>query len=183
MDKTPATPTIPIDKLRPYFRDLSLSVFNVFQFGSLSRTILDTDSNTKEQTEISLQPPQLIFLLQDLCNKLTSSFQTFGPRVSEGVWLSYHMLACVCGVVNLSIARSSVGVWLVSMGVVNLSPPAMMQLNVNKAESSQRYSQTDLVILMTDLVSSLCEQLENTSAYFQVRPSHVIQSWHLHPDL
>ena len=81
MDKTPTTPSVPIDKLRPYFRELDLSVFKVFHFGCLSRTILDSEAQTREQEELHLKPSQLIFLLQDLCTKLASSFMTFGPKV------------------------------------------------------------------------------------------------------
>ena len=81
MDKTPATPTIPIDRLRPYFRELSLSVFRAFQFGCLSRTILDSHSEARDQEELSLQPSQLIFLLQDLTHKLTQTFSAFPARV------------------------------------------------------------------------------------------------------
>lgn len=74
-------PSIPIHKLRPYFRELSLSVFQVFHFGCLSRTTVDSDANTREDDEIRLHPAQLIFLLEDLCTKLTSSFQPFGLKV------------------------------------------------------------------------------------------------------
>ena len=104
MDKTPATPTIPIERLRPYFRELSLSVFKVFHFGTLSRTILDTESNTREQTEIRLLPQQLIFLLQDLCNKLTSSFTNFAPKVGVvlWVWSDGHVVVVVVVVVVIA---------------------------------------------------------------------------------
>ena len=80
MDK--ATPTSGfVDRLLPYFRPLDLSVFKAFHFGCLSRTMLDSDLLTREQEEVKLKVPQLIFLLQDLCGKLTSSFVTFGPKV------------------------------------------------------------------------------------------------------
>jgi len=83
MDK--ATPTIGlVDRLLPYFRPLDLSVFKAFHFGCLSRTMLDSELQTKEQEEVKLKAPQLIFLLQDLCRKLTSTFGTFGPKVRTG---------------------------------------------------------------------------------------------------
>lgn len=85
IEKTPTTPTIPIDRIRPYFRELSLSVFRAFQYGCLSRTILDSHSEARDQEELSLQPSQLIFLLQDLSQKLSSTFSAFGPRVGV-VW-------------------------------------------------------------------------------------------------
>lgn len=84
----PATPTIPIDRLHPYFRELDLSVFEAFHFGTLSRTLLDSESNTREQEELNLQAPQLVLLLQDLCSKLNNSFVTFKPKVRD-CWLRY----------------------------------------------------------------------------------------------
>lgn len=82
MDKTTST-SIPMDRLLPFFRPLDLSVFKAFHFGCLSRTFLDSELQTKEQEEVMLQAPQLIFLLQDLSKKLASSFTSFGPRVSR----------------------------------------------------------------------------------------------------
>lgn len=96
-------------------------MFQVFQFGCVSRTTVDSDANTREHDEIQLLPAQLIFLLEDLCSKLTASFQ---PAF-----------------------RLKVGV---------------------KAEADVSYSTTDLVKTMTDLMPKLCENLENTSGYFQV---------------
>ena len=80
MEKTTAT-SISMEKLHPFFRPLDLSVFKAFSFGCLSRTILDSNLLTKEQEEVMLEQPQLIFLLHDLCKKLTSSFTTFRPWV------------------------------------------------------------------------------------------------------
>ena len=92
-----ATPTIPIHRLRPYFRELSLSVFQAFHFGCLSRTTVDSDTNTREHDELCLRPAQLIFLLDDLCTKLTSSFQPFGLKVGvAGVGVVYCLLCLVC---------------------------------------------------------------------------------------
>ena len=138
MDKTPATPTVPIDRLRPYFRELSLSVFSVFQFGCLSRTILDTDANTREQEELRIEPSQLIFLLQDLCNKLSSTFATFGPKVGV-VWWAWSG-GEGCGFVQ-----------------------------VVRGDSMMKFSSGELVETMTELMPALCEHLENTNSYFQVR--------------
>ena len=87
MDKSVPTSGL-VERLLPFFRPLDLSVFKAFHFGCLSRTMLDSELQTKEQEEVKLQVPQLIFLLRDLCSKLTSSFVTFGPKVSKG---------CECG--------------------------------------------------------------------------------------
>ncbi len=82
MDKSAPASSL-VDKLLPSFRPLDLSVFKVLQFGCLSRTMLDSDLQTKEQEEVKLQVPQLIFLLQDLCSKLLATLGIFGPKVRE----------------------------------------------------------------------------------------------------
>ena len=84
MDKAASsTPAVPIDRLRPYFRKLDLGVFKTLHYGALSRTLLDSENHTKEREELRIDPPQLVFLLQDLNNKLSSVFSVFGPKVSD----------------------------------------------------------------------------------------------------
>lgn len=82
MDKTSGpTPAVPIDRLKPYFRELDLSVFKALGFGSLSRTFLDSDMHTKQREELKLHPPQVVFLLEDLYSKISSTFSLFGNKV------------------------------------------------------------------------------------------------------
>lgn len=91
-------PAVPIERLKPYFRELDLRVYNVFHYGILSRTILDSEDHTREREELRLRPPQLLFLLQDLCSKLSSTFSLFGGKV--GLFVSYvcsavgHVMSC-----------------------------------------------------------------------------------------
>ena len=84
VDKAAASsnaPAVPIEKLGHYFRELDLKVFAVLHYGILSRTFLDSEQLTKEREELKLGPPQLAFLLQDLCSKLSSTFSLFGSKV------------------------------------------------------------------------------------------------------
>lgn len=41
---------------------------------------MDSESRTKEQEELKLRPPQLLFLLRDLNDKLSSSLTAFGGK-------------------------------------------------------------------------------------------------------
>ena len=61
-------------------RELDLSVFSALHYDPVSRTLLDSEMHTKDREELSLQPPQLSFLLQDLVLKLSSSLSLFGAR-------------------------------------------------------------------------------------------------------
>ena len=64
--------------------ELDLGVFVVLEYGPISRTLLDTDENTKDREELRLMPQQLCFLLHDLCHKLTNSLSHFGSRGLSG---------------------------------------------------------------------------------------------------
>lgn len=55
-------------------------MFGALHYSPVSRTVLDSDLHTKEREELSLQPQQLLFLLQDLCLKLSASLSSSGPR-------------------------------------------------------------------------------------------------------
>ena len=48
-------------------------MFTILNTGLITRAALDTEMNTKNVTELSIQPPQLEFLLEDLCRKLNHS--------------------------------------------------------------------------------------------------------------
>nr|XP_054752442.1 Fanconi anemia group D2 protein-like [Lytechinus pictus] len=63
-------PIIDWSRSRAFFRELDLDVFSVLGCGLVSRTILDTEMNTKEVHVLQLQPRELEFLLQDLNSKL-----------------------------------------------------------------------------------------------------------------
>ncbi|XP_062598461.1 Fanconi anemia group D2 protein-like, partial [Saccostrea cucullata] len=58
---------------RPFFRELDISVFTILHTGLITKSSLDTELNTKGTTELSIQPPQLEFLLEDFTRKLSHS--------------------------------------------------------------------------------------------------------------
>ena len=110
LDKTAVTHTVPVDRLRPYFRynhhvssqqiyhepplntsflpplsllthrELDLGVFATLRYSPVSRTLVDSEEHTKEREELMLQPPQLLFLLQDLNTKISSTLSAFGSK-------------------------------------------------------------------------------------------------------
>ncbi|XP_071510780.1 Fanconi anemia group D2 protein-like [Diadema antillarum] len=55
---------------RAFLREMDLDVFSVLGCGLVSKTILDTEMNTKDVQVFQLQPPELEFLLEDLNSKL-----------------------------------------------------------------------------------------------------------------
>ncbi|XP_052284224.1 Fanconi anemia group D2 protein-like isoform X1 [Dreissena polymorpha] len=58
---------------KPYFRELDIKVFTILATGSIKNVLLDSEENTKAVTELSLQMPQIQFLMEDLCRKLEHS--------------------------------------------------------------------------------------------------------------
>ena len=55
-----------------------MDVFAVLHYAPLSKTIMDSEMHTAEREELAIQPAQLLFLLQDLYNKLSSSLSAVG---------------------------------------------------------------------------------------------------------
>lgn len=70
-----------MDRAKPFFRELDLAVFKSLGFGILSRTFLDSEQHTHSRDELKLRPPQLVFLLEDLYAKISSTFSVFGSKV------------------------------------------------------------------------------------------------------
>ncbi|KAL4226050.1 Fanconi anemia group D2 protein [Mactra antiquata] len=60
-----------ISAYKPFFRELDISVFAILNTGS--KAALNTDKNTEESKELSLEMPQVYFLMEDLCRKLEHS--------------------------------------------------------------------------------------------------------------
>eukprot|EP00731_Ephydatia_muelleri_P027407 Em0019g280a len=71
-----------IDKVQLFFRKLDMDVFAVLHYAPLSKTIMDSEMHTAEREELVIQPAQLLFLLQDLHSKVSSSLSVagFGAR-------------------------------------------------------------------------------------------------------
>ncbi|XP_042263150.1 Fanconi anemia group D2 protein isoform X2 [Thunnus maccoyii] len=55
---------------RQFFRELDMEVLSVLQCGLLSRSLLDSELNTKVREEVLLGPAELVFLLEDMLRKL-----------------------------------------------------------------------------------------------------------------
>ncbi|KAJ8258595.1 hypothetical protein COCON_G00176070 [Conger conger] len=68
--KEEAKPAVSLASYRPFFRELDLEVLNVLRCGLLTRSLLDTELNTKVREEVQLGPAELVFLLEDLLRKL-----------------------------------------------------------------------------------------------------------------
>ncbi|KAJ8409352.1 hypothetical protein AAFF_G00235500 [Aldrovandia affinis] len=66
-------PAVSLASYRPFFRELDLDVLNVLQCGLLSRSLLDSELNTRVREEVQLGPAELVFLLEDLWRKLEFS--------------------------------------------------------------------------------------------------------------
>ena len=64
-------------------RELDLGVFATLHYSPLSRTLVDSEEHTREREELTLRPPQLLFLLQDLNSKLSGMFSAFGAKVGH----------------------------------------------------------------------------------------------------
>ncbi|XP_036008013.1 Fanconi anemia group D2 protein [Fundulus heteroclitus] len=71
-------PGVSLTAYRPFFRELDMEVLSVLHCGSLSRSLLDSELHTKVREEVLLGPTELVFLLEDMLNKLEFSL-TAGP--------------------------------------------------------------------------------------------------------
>ncbi|KAL5014959.1 hypothetical protein ScPMuIL_009229, partial [Solemya velum] len=64
-------PRVSLSNYRPFLREMDMNVFDVLSIGLITKASLDTDMNTKATTELTLKPPELEFLLEDLSKKLS----------------------------------------------------------------------------------------------------------------
>uniref|UniRef100_A0A7N8YL18 FA complementation group D2 n=1 Tax=Mastacembelus armatus TaxID=205130 RepID=A0A7N8YL18_9TELE len=69
---------VSLGSYRQFFRELDVEVLSVLQCGLLSRTLLDSELQTKVREEVVLGPAELVFLLEDMLRKLEFSL-TAGP--------------------------------------------------------------------------------------------------------
>ncbi|XP_034539766.1 Fanconi anemia group D2 protein [Notolabrus celidotus] len=58
---------------RQFFRELDMEVLSVLQCGLLSRSVLDSELQSKVREEVLLGPAELLFLLEDMLRKLEFS--------------------------------------------------------------------------------------------------------------
>ncbi|XP_013394620.1 Fanconi anemia group D2 protein [Lingula anatina] len=64
---------VDLNQFRHFFRELDLEVFSILSTGMITKSALDSQLNTSDETTLQLQPPQLAFLLEDLTRKLSHS--------------------------------------------------------------------------------------------------------------
>ncbi|XP_074535183.1 Fanconi anemia group D2 protein [Halichoeres trimaculatus] len=58
---------------RPFFRELDIEVLSMLQCGLLSRSVLDSELQSKVREEVLLGPAELFFLLEDMLRKVEFS--------------------------------------------------------------------------------------------------------------
>ncbi|KAM8758909.1 Fanconi anemia group D2 protein isoform 1-T1 [Rhynchonycteris naso] len=62
--------TVSLQDYRCLFRELDMEVFSILHCGLVTKFILDTEMHTKVAEVVQLQPPELLFLLEDLSYKV-----------------------------------------------------------------------------------------------------------------
>ncbi|XP_042637588.1 Fanconi anemia group D2 protein [Orycteropus afer afer] len=73
-----------------FFRELDIEVFSILHCGLVTKCILDTEMHTEATEVVQLGPPELLFLLEDLSQKLENMLLPAAKRVpffkSKGNW-------------------------------------------------------------------------------------------------
>lgn len=64
---------VSLTSYRPFFRELDIEVLSVLQCGLISCSHLDSNLHTKVRKEVSLGPAELVFLLEDMLQKVEFS--------------------------------------------------------------------------------------------------------------
>ncbi|XP_059965063.1 Fanconi anemia group D2 protein isoform X2 [Mesoplodon densirostris] len=62
--------SVSLQNYHAFFRELDLEVFSILHCGLVAKFILDTEMHTEATEVVQLQPPELLFLLEDLAQKL-----------------------------------------------------------------------------------------------------------------
>ncbi|XP_077182179.1 Fanconi anemia group D2 protein isoform X4 [Paroedura picta] len=63
-------PLVQLQNYTAYFRELDFEVFTILHNELLTKSILDTEMYTKTREVVQIGPAELLFLLEDLCQKL-----------------------------------------------------------------------------------------------------------------
>ncbi|XP_030061304.1 Fanconi anemia group D2 protein isoform X2 [Microcaecilia unicolor] len=74
--------TISLHSYRAHLRELTLEVFTVLHCGLLTRSVLDTEMHTKATEVVQLGPVELVFLLDDLFQKLEHILLSSAKKVT-----------------------------------------------------------------------------------------------------
>ncbi|XP_054451289.1 Fanconi anemia group D2 protein isoform X2 [Pteronotus mesoamericanus] len=62
--------TVSLQNYQFLFRELDMEVFSILHCGLVTKFILDTEMHTEATEVVQLQPPELLFLLEDLSHKV-----------------------------------------------------------------------------------------------------------------
>ncbi|KAM7063670.1 Fanconi anemia group D2 protein [Molossus nigricans] len=111
------------------FRELDMEVFSILHCGLVTKFILDTEMHTESTEIVQLQPPELLFLLEDLSHKVKNMLT---PSVTRRV------------------------PFLKSKG----------SQNIGLSHLQQRSSQ-EIAHCIVQLLTPMCNHLENIHNYFQ----------------
>ncbi|KAM5281086.1 Fanconi anemia group D2 protein [Ctenodactylus gundi] len=64
------TMAVSLQKYHPFLRELDIEAFSILHCGLVTKFILDTEMHTEAMEVLQLGPPELLFLLEDLSQKL-----------------------------------------------------------------------------------------------------------------
>ncbi|XP_006872269.1 PREDICTED: Fanconi anemia group D2 protein [Chrysochloris asiatica] len=82
--------SVSLQSYRAYFRELDIEVFSILHCGLVTKFILDTEMHTEATEVVQLEPPELLFLLDDLSQKLENMLTPAAKRVpffkTKGSW-------------------------------------------------------------------------------------------------
>ncbi|XP_029412895.1 Fanconi anemia group D2 protein isoform X1 [Nannospalax galili] len=120
---------VSLQNYRAFFRELDIEVFSVLHCGLVTKLILDTEMHTEATEVVQLGPSELLFLLEDLSQKLENMLMpSFAKRIP----------------------------FLKNKG----------SQNVGFSHLHQRSAQ-DIVHCVVQLLTPMCNHLENIHNYFQ----------------
>ncbi|XP_008590062.1 PREDICTED: Fanconi anemia group D2 protein-like, partial [Galeopterus variegatus] len=71
--------SVSLQNYRAFFRELDMEVFSILHCGLVTKFILDTEMHTEATEVVQLGPPELLFLLEDLSQKV-ENIQNKGSR-------------------------------------------------------------------------------------------------------
>lgn len=121
--------TVSLQNYHFLFRELDMEVFCILHCGLVTKFILDTEMHTESTEVVQLQPPELLFLLEDLSHKVKNMLT---PSVTRRV------------------------PFLKSKG----------SQNIGLSHLQQRSSQ-EIAHCIVQLLTPMCNHLENIHNYFQ----------------
>lgn len=73
--------TVALQNYHAFFRELDMEVFSVMHCGLVTKFILDSEMHTEATEVVQLQPPELLFLLEDLSQKVENMLTPVGRRI------------------------------------------------------------------------------------------------------